>query len=531
MTDWTSGYVAELDYPHEFTRELAPSHLGFCATAAGLKHPAAGGPLQICELGCGQGFSANLIAAANPQAEIHAMDFNPAQMANARDLAAEAGLDNIRFHERSFEDFAAAPGLPEAFDIITLHGVLSWVSEENRRHITDFIAARLAAGGMVYVSYNALPGWAAAVPLRRIMADRAATAQGPLEDRIGAALAFADQLQQAGAGYFAANPALENRLSKLAGQNRSYLAHEYFNRDWTPFHFADVAQELSAAKLAFAAAADPLDHVADFKLSPEQSALLDGESDPVAREGLRDILVNEQFRSDVFVRGLRAHTERGKVGAWFETRLALSRRYSGAPVKLSSRLSGTEVPAEHCAPVLDALAQGPATVRSLLEAGVFGTREWGAITRMLLLLAGAGFITPCLPAQGQETRAERCRRFNLAVCKRAEDSAALGFLASPVTGNGVALDRFEQLFLLARSEGHETPEDWAALAWRILAPQGQRLEQDGRVLETAEENLAVLRARAMAFAATRLPVCEMLGLTLEAPRAGASRTKAARDAA
>lgn len=517
MTDWTSGYVAGIDYPHEFTRALAPSHLGFCATAAGLKHPAAGGALRICELGCGQGFSANLIAAANPQAEIHAMDFNPAQMAGARELAQEAGLDNIRFYESSFEDFASTPGLPEVFDIISLHGVYSWVSAENRRHITDFIARRLAAGGMVYVSYNALPGWAAAVPLRRIMADRAAVAQGPLEDRITEALAFAGQLQEAGAGYFAANPALEHRLGKLGAMSRSYLAHEYFNRDWTPFHFADVAQEMSAAKLSFAAPADPLDLVGDFKLTAQQRALLEETRDPVAREGLRDILVNEQFRSDIFLKGLRPHTERGKAGAWFETRLALTRRYSGAPVKLASRLGETEIPAELCAPVLEALAEGPATVRGLLERGVFGTQEWGAITRMLLLLTGAGFITPCLPAEGLEARAERCRRFNLTVCKQAEDSGHLGFLASPVTGNGVAMDRFEQLFLLARSEGHETPDDWAALAWRILAPQGQRLEQDGRVLETAEENLAVLRARAKAFAATRLPICESLAVTLEEP--------------
>jgi hypothetical protein len=407
--------------------------------------------------------------------------------------------------------------------------VLSWVSEENRRHITGFIADRLAAGGLVYASYNALPGWAAAVPLRRIMADRAEAAGGPLEDRIGTALSFAGQLAEAGAGYFAANPALAGRLDKLHGMSRSYLAHEYFNQDWTPFHFADVAGSLAAAKLSFTAAADPLDHVADLKLTAAQRALLEGESDPVAREGLRDILVNEQFRSDIFIKGDRPHTQRGAVGAWFETRFALTRRYSGAPVILTSRLGKTEVPPELCAPVLTVLSDGPATVRSLLEAGAFGTQEWGAITRLLLLLTGAGFISPCLPAEGEQDRALRCRRFNRAVCKHAEDSGALGFLASPVTGNGIALDRFEQLFLLARSEGHETPEDWAALAWQILAPQGQRLEQDGRVLETAEENLAVLRARAQAFAGRRLDICESLGVTLEAPsgQARAARTAAA----
>ncbi|UWQ29722.1 class I SAM-dependent methyltransferase [Leisingera sp. M523] len=520
MTDWTSGYVAGIDYTHDFHSQLTPALLGFGVMSQGHRHSLQGDGSTYCELGCGQGFSANLLAAANPHVEFHAMDFSPSHIAGARELTQEAALDNMHFHERSFEDFDTAPGLPEVFDIIALHGVFSWVSAENRQHIIRFISQRLRPGGLVYVSYNAQPGWAAAMPLRRLLAGRAEQGSGPLTDRIGDAMAFAHQLGAAGAAYFGKNPAAAKRLDHMKSMPANYLAHEYFNKDWTPFYFEDLAGELAGAKLDFAGSVHPLDNLDCIRFTPEQQALLKSEGDPGCREGLRDVLLNEHFRTDIFVKGKLSHTPRGEIGAWFATPFALTRPYSGGTLKFHHR--GREVPLEQeqYAPVLKALAEGPATVRSLLDHGVFGAMDWGSIARMLTILAGTGCVTPCLPQEGLAQRAAACRAFNLAVCKRAEDSDTLRFLASPVTGGGVEADRFEQLFLLARSEGQETPAGWAELAWRILAPQGQRLQHEGRVLETEEENLALLGARAGNFAARRLPLFESLGLTLEDTRTG-----------
>lgn len=91
----------------------------------------------------------------------------------------------------------------------------------------------------------------------------------------------------------------------------------------------------------------------------------------------------------------------------------------------------------------------------------------------------------------------------------------------------MALDRLEQLFLLALDEGAQAPADWAALAWRILAPQGQRLQHEGRVLESDEENIALLKARAGNFAARRLPVLRSLGVAPEPQQAPAAQRASA----
>ena len=56
---------------------------------------------------------------------------------------------------------------------------MSWVGPPKRKALIDFAAAKLKPGGLLYVSYNALPGWAAVEPLRQLIArSRGALAEG-----------------------------------------------------------------------------------------------------------------------------------------------------------------------------------------------------------------------------------------------------------------------------------------------------------------------------------------------------------------
>ncbi|MFD0464070.1 class I SAM-dependent methyltransferase [Microvirga aerilata] len=272
MTDWSAGYVVDVDYTHGFYQELTPSLLSFFALLQGVQAPDPGASsLAYCELGCGQGFSTNLLASANPHIEFHATDFNPAHIAGARDLARSAGIENAHFYDDSFAEFLTRNDLP-AFDFITLHGIYSWISPENRQAIVGFIRKKLKPGGLVYLSYNAMPGWASMMPLRRLLVEHAA-AQGSaqsLQARIAASLGFADKLGSLDARYFANHPKLAGRVEKLKGQNPNYVAHEYFNRDLTPFYFMDVAQELAEAKLTWVGPANALDTLDEINLTQEQ---------------------------------------------------------------------------------------------------------------------------------------------------------------------------------------------------------------------------------------------------------------------
>lgn len=514
MANWTSGYIDELTYTHGFYRQLTPSILSFAALSRGHKFDLSASPLHYCEMGCGQGFSANLLAAANPQMRFHAMDFNPAHIVNARSLASDAKLTNVHFYENAFADFLSCPGLPDGFDFIVLHGVLTWVSAENRKHIVDFISAKLKPGGLVYVSYNAMPGWAVTLPLRRLLVDRAGRTSGPLAPRIDDALALVTSLAEAQSDFFKQHVAAGVRLKSMTSMARNYLAHEYFNRDWTPFYFEDVADELAEAKLSFVGSLNLLDHFDDISLSQQQREVLRAENDPIRREGLRDFVVNQLFRTDLFCKGTVRHTDRSAAGVWLDLRFTLSTPAEKIPLAIKTRMGEIDLMVQPYQSLITAFAKGPISTRELLMSNPLEGASWGQITQAITVLVGANYLQPCLSEPDQDARAESCRLFNLAVCRHAENSEDHQFLASPVTGGGLAISRADRLFMLAINRGMEVPEEWAADAWQVLAPQGQRLLKDGKMLETDEENLAELTAKAEEFARYRLPTIRSLQIAV-----------------
>lgn len=160
MTDWSAGYVTEVAYAYGPYINLAPQNLALAALAKGVAAPGLdASPLRVLELGCGQGYSANLIAAANPHVDYTAIDFNPGHVAGARALAAAADTPNVHFSEASFEEFVEDRSQGD-FHVITLHGIYSWVSAENRAHIIRIAREKLRPGGLLYISYNCHPGWA-----------------------------------------------------------------------------------------------------------------------------------------------------------------------------------------------------------------------------------------------------------------------------------------------------------------------------------------------------------------------------------
>ena len=186
---WADGYVVDVGYVHGFYGELAPSSLAFAALLGRIAPPALDAPFTYYELGCGQGETSAVLAAANPQGRFTGVDFNPTHIHHARALARDAGIDNLEFLEKSFAELVALD-LPDA-DVVALHGVWSWVSAENRAHIVEFIRRRLKPGGLALVSYNALPGMSQVAPLQRLLADHAGAGAGEVVARVGQAVDFA----------------------------------------------------------------------------------------------------------------------------------------------------------------------------------------------------------------------------------------------------------------------------------------------------------------------------------------------------
>ena len=98
-----SRYVNDVPYTFHFARELTPAWLDFVATLSGFEAPAATDRFAWCELGCGQGLTAAIIAATHPRGEFHAIDAYEASSAMqgsrawARRSAARLGLRSMLY--------------------------------------------------------------------------------------------------------------------------------------------------------------------------------------------------------------------------------------------------------------------------------------------------------------------------------------------------------------------------------------------------------------------------------------------------
>ena len=512
MTDWTAGYVADIGYTYGYYTELNPLRVRLAFLNAGLVPPEVG---TACELGFGQGMSANLHAAASV-VQWSGTDFNPAQAGFAQELAAAAG-SNARLFDEAFDQFCTRAELPE-FDYIGLHGIWSWISDDNRRVIVDFIRRKLKVGGVLYISYNTQPGWAAMVPMRDLLTEHAEVLGSDgagIVSRIDSALAFVDQLLAANPAYARANPQVAERIKKIKEQNRHYVAHEYFNRDWQPMAFADMARWLQPAKLNWACSANYLDAIDAVNLSAEQQELLKGIPDPMFRQTTRDFCVNQQFRKDYWVKGVRTLAALEQAEALRAQRILLAQPRSEVSLKVAGSLGEATLTESIYNPILDQLADHKPKTLGQLEQALKGSTDGQSITfaqmvQATMVLSSGGAVLPVQDEAAIQKAKKPSERLNAHLMHKARASNELSYLASPVTGGGVTVPRFQQLFLLAKQQGHKQASDWAGFVWNILAMQGQRLVKEGKTLETAEENIAELTAQATTFAEKQLPIMKAL---------------------
>jgi len=510
MTDRNDNYITEIEYTYGYFKELSPLRTRLALLNNGVACP---NFTTACELGFGQGLSANIHAAAS-NAQWYGTDFNSSQAGFAQEMAVASGASAKLFDE-AFADFCSRPDLPE-FDYIGLHGIWSWVSDANRAVIVDFIRRKLKVGGVLYISYNTLPGRAAFAPIRHLMSEHAEV-MGSKGDgifsRVDGAIDFADKLLATNPAFLRANPLVGEQLQQMKAHNRRYLAHEFFNRDWDPMHFATVAQWLEPAKLQYACSANYLDHVDALNLGAEQQAFLAEVPDAMYRETMRDFMVNQQFRKDYWVKGARKLSPLKQAETNLAQRVVLTAHRPDVPLKIRGALGDVSLTENIYAPVLDMMADHQPRSLGQLEAALRPKGlNFQQIAQACTLLIGAGHVEPAQSEQEAAFSTDTTKLINEFIIEKARESDDMSFLASPVTGGGVLVGRIQQLFINAGQLGMRTPAEWVNHCWGLLSVQGQRISKDGKALETPEENIAELTTQAHAFRDKQLPALRALGV-------------------
>lgn len=463
MTSWNDGYVSDIAYDGGVYREQMPIHLDVACLVAGYDPPVwTGEPFTYCELGCGLGDTAMAVAAADEQARVWGFDFNPAHVARGRSLVARTGLTNLTLDERSFEELAngAVADLP-SFDYVTLHGVWSWVSPANRGHIVAFLRRYLKPGGLVSVSYNALPGWSASLALQHLLYEGARRTGGSSDQRFREAFALVRRVVDIGES--AIDPKLVKIMEDLIAKKKfAYLSHEYLNEFWRPSFFAEVASTMAGAKVDYVASANLLENFPQVCMKPEQKDLVDALS-PDLRQTVQDYFCPRTFRRDIFIRGARRLAEPARRARLGEQRLMRAGWDDAIEREIDVPVGKATLNAEFYAPALETLAWSDRTVAELSGAAEPGTSPaWEEILGMLV----GGRLAYATRERPDPATMARLRSYNL---RRLEqflaDAQHTGWVVGGAVGIVLRMELLPMLVyqVIAQSPDPEAPKELPAL--------------------------------------------------------------------
>jgi SAM-dependent methyltransferase len=178
-------------------------------------------------------------------AEFVGVDGAARQIESASCRAAKLGLVNIKFVHADF--CAADPLLDGRFDYIIAHGVCSWIPNRVLHSLLELCASRLAPEGLLYLNYNAKPGWnvrgmvrdflLASIPLEADLRSRTLMAQA-------LSAKAADLIE--GGGDHPYSALLANEFRFVEEGELSYVAHEFLASCNQAFWRSDFL-ELAAA--------------------------------------------------------------------------------------------------------------------------------------------------------------------------------------------------------------------------------------------------------------------------------------------
>ena len=512
MSDWGEGYITDIAYTSGFYRELTPVHVAFSALCRG-RDP---GPVlqarHVLDLGFGMGFGLVVTAAANPDVHFEGIDFNPRHAANAQALVDAAQLTNVTVGEASFQQMAgrAREGQHDV-DLIVLHGILSWVSAEARDAILEIARKRLKPGGLLYVSYNCMPGLAHVVPLQHLLIANGRQTGGTSHDKVTAGIELLKALKADGALLFKSMNIANQFLDRLKTRDKTYLAHEYFNANWSVFHVADVAEMMARGKLDYVASATIIENFDRLSVPEAIRGRIAATADPVFAETLRDAASNKAFRRDIYGRGAAQLLGSERAALLGEMQFILVTPRSDVKYKVLTPLGELSVRADVGDRIADLLATKPATFAEILP--LFGDAGGNAALETLAMLVQSQQVSPVRTGgfADETVDPEPARRLNAVIAQKAWGGRTYSTLSSPVLGSGLGVAPRDLPMLSAVLAGRS--DSAQAVTDHILEKMrhyGSEWVADGKTITDPAELRTSVYEKAEGFLAQRLPLWRRL---------------------
>ncbi len=384
---------ADVPYMRTFFNYLAPASLDHAALLSGFEPPERSGGFTWCELGCGQGVTPVILAASHPRGQFFGIDAMPAHIGHAKGLAREADIRNVSFHA---VDFARARrgGFP-AFDYIVAHGVYGWVDSDAQADLLRFIDRHLKPGGIVYLSYNAMPGRLPDLPMQRLLVEFGTRLKGDSAARVSAAARHVHRLAKANVQALRGS-----RAVGLTSLPSSYLAHEYLVTRWRPAYVTEVRAWAAKISLVPVGCARFVENYDKFVLSEAARKELRRIRDDDLRELARDFFINRPFRADLFTRGAKRLDDKTRVQRLLTSTFSLTRPAAAVRFQKDTPSGHLKFDNDASRHVVATLARGPCRL-SDVEPGLASRRD---LLANALTLCAAEEICPVEPGNADVTR-------------------------------------------------------------------------------------------------------------------------------
>ena len=510
-----AGYVTDVAYIPGFYPNMAPLVLRYVAALNRVVPPPATG-YRYLELGCGLGRSLTTLAAANPGSEFVGVDINPEHTAAVEKDVAAGRLDNVRVITG---DFGSLPNDLGKYEFITLHGILSWVSPKVRESILAVARERLAPGGLLLVSYNAMPGWAHLQPIRGILKQYAALRQGDSLQRVRDALAYLVFIRDKKARYFEANPQASAYVDGLLKQDIRYLAHEYLNDDWTAFYFAEVATMFRGAGLGFVGSLPVFTNFWDLCVRPEFQELFRTTTDRLVTEAHKDFCANTAFRWDVYGSASKPMPDvESRLKHVDDIHYVVARRGLTLPYQVNLGVVTSTVQGPLYQALLGLLSERSLRLSEILAADAVRGTPAADVMRAVDAGVAMGMFdisANAVPAAGRPPITPKLSHgFNEAVLSADSLGGRPLALASAVTGTGHSFGDFDAAIL------HElVARGRDGLADRVdtrLAGSGRTLQKDGQPVNDPADRRKLVEQACTAFIESTLPLLTQFGIVAEA---------------
>lgn len=274
-----------------------PRNIATVAKVFGLAPPATE-TARVLEIGCASGSNLIPMAMAAPQSTFLGIDLSLRQIEDGRKQIESLEINNIILEHMSVSDISSEIG---PFDYIICHGVFSWVPQEVQKDIMRVCSENLTKNGLVYISYNTLPGWNSIKSIRDMMLYHTAQFDDPnvkIDEAVKMMRFVASGLPQEDSIW---RKTIETELKNIENLNGWYVYHEHLENENHPLYFHEFMKIAEDNNMQYLGDSQ-LSTMYVGALAKPVADTLSQLTDLVRQEQYMDFVRNRRFRMSILTK-------------------------------------------------------------------------------------------------------------------------------------------------------------------------------------------------------------------------------------